>query len=237
VAVSAKDEPIDEGSKTSGETRIVVRTESAGGRRSTLLRWGLTAAAGAVVLGFLGSLTNLIHFSNPFGETSTTRSGPVLLKSITELKRFEAASGEFQVVTEVQNSSWLPSFLAGSDTFFLGDGTVNAFVDFSNLDANHVKVSPDRLSATITLPKPVLDPTALDVHKSYIIGQQQGLFDRLFNSDPNQVQPLLVEATKQIDGAATKSQLVSIAEKDTTQMLQGLLHSLGFTGTIAVNFQ
>jgi hypothetical protein len=232
--VAAKNEPVDEGSK-SGETRIIVRTEGRS-RRSTLLRWGAIAVVVAVLLGFLGSVTNLLHFSNPFGETTTTRSSPVLLKSITELKRFEAASGEFQVVVEVQKSSWLPSFLAGSDTFFLGDGTVNAFVDFSNLDAKHVTVSSDRLSATLTLPKPVLDPTALDVHKSYIIGQQQGVFDRLFNNDPNQVQPLLEEATKQIDGAAQKSQLVSIAEKDTTQMLQGLLHSLGFTGTITVNF-
>jgi hypothetical protein len=234
VPVAAKDEPV-EGSK-GGETRIIVRTEG-GGRRSTLLRLGLIGVAGAVVLGLLGSVTNLIHFSNPFGETTTTRSSPVLLKSITELKRFEAASGEFQVVVEVQNSSWLPSFLAGSDTFFLGDGTVNAFVDFSNLDAKHVTVSSDRLSATITLPKPVLDPTALDVHKSYVIGQQQGVFDRLFNSDPNQVQPLLEEATKQIDGAAQKSSLVSVAEKDTTQMLQSLLKSLGFTGTITVDFK
>lgn len=232
--MAAKDEPV-EGSK-GGETRIIVRTEG-GGRRSTLLRLGLIGVAGAVVLGLLGSVTNLIHFSNPFGETTTTRSSPVLLKSITELKRFEAASGEFQVVVEVQNSSWLPSFLAGSDTFFLGDGTVNAFVDFSNLDAKHVTVSSDRLSATITLPKPVLDPTALDVHKSYVIGQQQGVFDRLFNSDPNQVQPLLEEATKQIDGAAQKSSLVSVAEKDTTQMLQSLLKSLGFTGTITVDFK
>jgi hypothetical protein len=234
VPVAAKNEPVDEGSK-SGETRIIVRTEGRS-RRSTLLRWGAIAVVAAILLGFLGSVTNLLHFSNPFGETTTTRSSPVLLKSITELKRFEAASGEFQVVVEVQKSSWLPSFLAGSDTFFLGDGTVNAFVDFSHLDAKHVTVSSDRLSATLTLPKPVLDPTALDVHKSYIIGQQQGVFDRLFNNDPNQVQPLLEEATKQIDGAAQKSQLVSIAEKDTTQMLQGLLHSLGFTGTITVNF-
>ncbi|MEY9861800.1 hypothetical protein ABH935_007443 [Catenulispora sp. GAS73] len=232
--MAAKGEQVEEGSKN--ETRIIVRTRG-GGLRSTLLRWGVGGVVVVVVLAFLGSLTNLIHFSNPFGETTTTRSGPVLLKSITELKRFEAASGEFQVVTEVQNSSWLPSFLAGSDTFFLGDGTVNAFVDFSNLDANHVTVSSDRLSASITLPKPVLDPTALDVHKSYIIGQQQGVFDRLFNSDPNQVQSLLVEATKQIDGAAQKSSLVSVAEKDTTQMLQSLLHSLGFTGTITVNFK
>ena len=232
--MAAKGEQVEEGSKN--ETRIIVRTRG-GGLRSTLLRWGVGGVVVVVVLAFLGSLTNLIHFSNPFGETTTTRSGPVLLKSITELKRFEAASGEFQVVTEVQKASWLPSFLAGSDTFFLGDGTVNAFVDFSNLDANHVQVSSDRLSASITLPKPVLDPTALDVHKSYIIGQQQGVFDRLFNSDPNQVQSLLVEATKQIDGAAQKSSLVSVAEKDTSQMLQSLLHSLGFTGTITVNYK
>jgi len=232
--VAAKEEHVREGS--TNETRIVVDTRRGGGWRSSLLRWGVLGVAIVVILGFVGSLTNLIHFGNPFGETTTTRSGPVLLKSITDLKRFEAASGEFQVVVEVQHSSWLPSFLAGSDTFFLGDGTVNAFVDFSNLDAKHVTVSPDRLSASIALPKPVLDPTALDVHKSYIIGQQQGVFDRIFSSDPNQVQPLLVEATKQIDGAAQKSSLVSVAEKDTTQMLQSLLHSLGFTGTITVTY-
>lgn len=213
-----------------------MRTESGRGWRATLIRWGIGAVAVVVVLTFLGAVTSLIHFRNPFAETTTTRSSPVLLKSITELKRFEAASGEFQVVVEVQNSSWLPSFLAGSDTFFLGDGVVNAFVDFNNLGPDKVQTSADRLSATITLPTPVLDPTALDVHKSYIIGQQQGVFDRLFNNDPNKVQPLLVEATKQIDGAAAKSQLVTIAEKDTTQMLQGLLHSLGFTGTITVNY-
>lgn len=232
--MAAKVEPGEEGSKN--ETRIIVQTRG-GGLRSTLLRWGVGGVVIAVLLGLLGSLTDFIHFSNPFGESTTARSSPVLLKSITDLKRFEAASGEFQVVVEVQNSSWLPSFLAGSDTFFLGDGTVNAFVDFSNLDAKHVVVSADRLSATITLPKPVLDPTALDVHKSYIIGQQEGVFDRLFNNDPNSVQPLLVEATKQIDGAAQKSSLFSVAEKNTTQMLQTLLHSLGFTGTIAVNYQ
>ena len=225
------------GSSRDGQTQIVVRTDSRRGLRGTLVRLGLGAVALVVVITLLGAVTNFIHWRNPFGESTTLRSGPVLLKSITELKRFEAASGEFQVVVEKQSSSILPSFLAGSDTFFLGDGTVGAYVDFSNLGPDKVQVSPDRLSATITLPKPVLDPTALDVHKSYIIGAQQGLFDRLFNSDPNAVQPLLEEASKQIDAAAAKSQLVSIAQKDTTQMLEGLLHSLGFTGTITVDYK
>jgi len=233
--VTGEDKP-SAGSSRDGQTQIVVRTDRGGGLRATLLRWGAAAIVLVVVFTFLGAITNLIHFRNPFTETTTMRSSPVLLKSISELKRFEGASGEFQVVVEVQNSSWLPSFLAGSDTFFLGDGTVGAFVDFSNLSADKVQLSSDRLSATITLPKPVLDPTSLDPHKSYIIGQQQGVFDRLFNNDPDKVLPLLIEAIKQIDGAAAKSQLVSIAEKDTTQMLQGLLHSLGFTWTITVNY-
>lgn len=234
--MTGEDKPVRESSRD-GQTQIVVRTDNGRGLRATLVRWGVAAVALVIAFTFLGAVTNLIHFRNPFAESTTIRSSPVLLKSISELKRFEAASGEFQVVVEVQNSSWLPSFLAGSDTFFLGDGTVGAYVDFTNLGADKVQVSSDRLSATITLPKPTLDPTALDVHKSYIIGQQQGVFDRLFNNDPNQVQPLLVEATKQIDGAAAKSQLVTIAEKDTTQMLEGLLHSLGFTGTITVNYK
>ena len=46
-----------------------------------------------------------------------------------------------------------------------------------------------------------------------------------------------VNAQNQIDGAAKKSDLVPIAEKDTKQMLQGLLTSLGFTGTIDVQFK
>src|ERR1700753_1787615 len=105
----------------------------------------------AVVLG--GSAVHLFpQLRNPFGETTQQRSGPVLLTSIQQLSKYEAASGTFQVVVDISSGgSILPSFLEGSDTMFIGVGTDNAFVDFSHLKGDAVKVSSDRLSATLTL--------------------------------------------------------------------------------------
>jgi hypothetical protein len=47
-------------------------------------------------------------------------SQPVLLKSITALSRYEAASGSFQVVVDLSQHSLLPSFLQGSETQVVG---------------------------------------------------------------------------------------------------------------------
>jgi hypothetical protein len=219
------------------DTRIFVDVGGRGGFRGRLVRWIGTAAV--LVLAFLAleGFGWLPSFHNPFAETTTVRSGPVLLKSITELHKYEAASGEFEVVVELQNSSILPSFIQGSDTLFLGDGTVNAYVDFSSLTSTAVQVSPDRLSATIHLPHAKLEDAQLDVKKSYVIGSQQGLIDRLnslIGGDPNAAQQLYVEATKKITDASTKSQLIPIAEGNTRNMLNGLLHSLGFTDVTVV---
>jgi hypothetical protein len=209
-----------------------------GSLRSRLVRWVVAAAAVVVLFLAFEGFGWLPSFHNPFGETTTERSGPVLLKSITELHKYEAASGEFEVVVELQNSSFLPSFIQGSDTLFLGDGTVGAYVDFSTLTSTAVQVSSDRLTATIKLPHAKLDPAQLDVKKSYVIGSQQGLIDKLnqlIGGDPNAAQQLYVDATKKITDASTQSQLVSIAEGNTRNMLNGLLRSLGFTN-ITVSF-
>ena len=71
---------------------------------------------------------------NPFTETTTERDGPVVLKSITALSRYEAASGTYQVVVDLTSkTAFLPSFVAGSQTLFIGVGTDIAFVDFARL--------------------------------------------------------------------------------------------------------
>ena len=91
---------------------------------------------------------------NPFAETTTVRSEPVILKSITELSRYEAASGSFEVVVDLtQRTSLLPSFLAGSETLFIGQGTDIAFVDFSGLKSQAIKVNAARTAVTVSLPK------------------------------------------------------------------------------------
>ena len=202
-------------------------------------RWRKRIVAGAVslvvVVGLvlLGSAIHLLpQLRNPFSEQTTERSGPVLLQSIVELSKYEAAEGNFQVVVDISSGgSILPSFLEGSDTLFIGVGTDNAYVDFSKLKGSAVIVSADRLTASITLPPAQLDPAQLNVQQSYVFAQQQGLFTRVnsfLSGNPNSQQAVYELAQKQIEGAATKSALVQDAERNTTTMLTSLLQSLGF---------
>jgi hypothetical protein len=204
-----------------------------------LIAIGATVALLIVVV-LVGSAVHLFpQLRNPFAQTTTERSGPVLLQSIQQLSRYEAASGNFQVVVDISSqNSLLPSFLVGSDTMFIGVGTDNAYVDFGKLKGNAVQVSPDRLTATLTLGHAQLEPATLNVHDSYVYAQQQGLFTRVnqfLSGNPNSQQAVYELAQKQIQGAAAKSELLSDAERNTKTMLVSLLQSLGFH-TVNVTF-
>src|SRR6201996_7388656 len=90
--------------------------------------------AGLVVLALVLSAVHLLpQLRNPFAETTTDRSQPVVLKSISQLSRYEAATGSFEVVVDLQSHSFLPSFIESSDTLFVGQGSDIAYVDFSQL--------------------------------------------------------------------------------------------------------
>lgn len=202
-------------------------------------RWRKRILTGAVALvvviglALVGSAIHLLpQLRNPFSEQTTERSGPVLLQSIVQLSRYEAAEGNFQVVVDISSGgSLLPSFLEGSDTLFIGVGTDNAYVDFSKLKGQDVQISADRLTATLTLPPAQLETAQLNVQQSYVFAQQQGLFTRVnsfLSGNPNSQQAVYELAQKQIQGAAAKSELIKDAERNTTTMLTSLLQSLGF---------
>jgi hypothetical protein len=193
----------------------------------------LAAAVAAVIAALLvlSAVHLLPQLRNPFTETTTDRSGPVLLKSITALSRYEAASGSFQVVVDLQRSSFLPSFLQGSDTLFIGQGTDIAFIDFSQLSGKAVQVSADRTAVTVSLPAAQLEPAVLNVRESYVYAEQQGLLNRVgnfFSGNPNSQQQVYILAQQKIETAARQSPLLADAEKNTTGMLDSMLHSLGF---------
>ncbi|GAB3165669.1 DUF4230 domain-containing protein [Amycolatopsis stemonae] len=206
------------------------------GKRLVALAVAVVVLAAAVLV---GSAVHLLpQLRNPFAEHTEEHSGPVLLQSIVELSRYEAASGSFQVVVDITTSSILPSFLAGSQTLFIGVGKDNAFVDFSRLKGDAVKVSEDRQSATVTLGHAQLEPATLDVHESRVYAQQQGLFTKInefLGGNPNSQQALYELAQKEIQGAAAKSPLIADAERNTRTMLTGLLQSLGFKN-VTVNY-
>jgi hypothetical protein len=195
---------------------------------------GIVGAIAAVLLLIvvLSAIHLLPQLRNPFAETTTVRSQPVILKSITELSRYEAASGSFEVVVDItRRMSLLPSFLAGSETLFIGQGTDIAYVDFSQLKSQAIKVNADRSAVTVALPKAQLSPAVLDVSQSYVYAQQQGLFNRIgnfFSGNPNSQQQVYMLAQQKIQTAARQSPLLTEAQKNTQGMLDGMLTSLGF---------
>jgi hypothetical protein len=195
---------------------------------------GIVAAivAALVLILVLSAVHLLPQLRNPFAETTTVRSQPVILKSITNLSRYEAASGSFQVVVDLtKRSSLIPSFLEGSETLFIGQGTDIAFVDFATLKNGAIAVNKDRTSVTVTLPKPQLEPAVLNVSQSYVYAEQQGLFNRIgnfFSGNPNSQQQVYQIAQQKIETAAKQSPLLADAQKNTEGMLTGMLTSLGF---------
>src|SRR5947208_3270769 len=111
----------------------MLRIRTTGGLVSKLAVLAAALVAVAVLAIALSAVHLLPRLRNPFAEQTTVTSGPVLLKSITALSRYEAASGPFQVVVDLSQHSLLPSFLQGSETLFIGQGTDIAFIDFSHL--------------------------------------------------------------------------------------------------------
>jgi hypothetical protein len=196
---------------------------------------GIVAAIIAVVvlIVVLSAVHLLPQLRNPFAQTTTVRSEPVILKSITSLSRYEAASGSFEVVVDLtKRTSLIPSFLAGSETLFIGEGTDIAYVDFSQLKSQAITTNANRTSVTVTLPKAQLEPAVLNVSQSYVYAEQQGLFNRVgnfFSGNPNSEQQVYVLAQQKIETAAQQSPLLTEAQKNTEGMLDGMLTSLGFT--------
>ena len=184
----------------------------------------------------LSAVHLLPQLRNPFTQTTTDRGGPALLKSITSLSRYEAANGSFQVVVDLtKRVSFIPSFLQGSETLFIGQGSDIAYVDFSQLKGSGsqaIQVSPDRTTVSVKVPHAQLEPAVLNVDQSYVYAEQQGLLNRIgnfFSGNPNSQQQVYMLAQQKIQTAANQSPLVADAQRNTQAMLTSMLSSLGFT--------
>jgi hypothetical protein len=133
--------------------------------------WGLVGLGIVVVLLIFGvSWVRGVFpdFDNPFRQQTIDRSGPAVLKSLQDLHSYHAATGNFQQIVDLHQDSGLPDAILGSRTLYVAYGSVDATVDFSNVDDDSVDVSNDRLSATITLPRPTLSPARIDPTRSYV---------------------------------------------------------------------
>lgn len=198
------------------------------------IRNSLLLAVGVIAIVLAAQAMHWVpSWLDPFAEETKDRSGPVLLKSMRDLSRYEAASGNFQVIVDLEkDTKFLPSGLRGRRTLFVGTGSVDAYVDFAKLPEGAISVSEDRTAVTVKLPRAQLEPTNLDPAHSYVYATQRGLTDRFgdfFSGNPNNQQQLYVLASQKIQTAANDSGLRERADRNTKLMLENMLKALGFT--------
>src|SRR4051812_16996750 len=165
----------------------------------TLIVGGFLIGVGMLVAVAIPSL-------NPFATRTVDRSPPAVLRSISKLSEYRAATAHLQQVVDIeQDAKYLPSFLKGSKSLLVAAGRVDAVVDFSALRAGAIAVSDDRRSAVIPLPAPRLSKPQLDLEHSRVYDRDRGLVDRVegvFEDNPTEDRSLYIEAEHKMAGAA-----------------------------------
>jgi CHASE2 domain-containing sensor protein len=197
------------------------------GRRRRIPSGLIVAAAVAIAVVLL---LRAIPSLNPFATETIDRSQPAVLRSIEKLSEYRAATANLDVIVDVEeDAEYLPSFIKGTKVLFVAGGTVDAFVSF---EAPQVRVDEDRRTATITLPPPRLSEAQIDLERSRVYDRDRGLFDRVesvFEDSPTSDQELIALAQEKLETAAAADRsLGTAAERNTRQMLEGLLTGLGF---------
>jgi hypothetical protein len=192
------------------------------------------------VLAGAGKLGGLFpSLPNPFGTKTVDRTQPALLKSLEDLSRYQAATGNFQVIVDSEkDAKFFPAAIRGERTVFVAAGSADATIDFSRLDERSIQVSDDRRTAVIVLPEPTVSKPVVDPEQSRVATRSRGLLDRIgsvFSDSPTSDRPLYLAAQAKMQQAADQSDLRKRAEDNTTHMLQGMLRALGFT-SVTVSF-
>jgi hypothetical protein len=227
-----------------GHTADTPETRVDGRRRSPgFLRVFVVVGVLAVLLAGVGVVSGwpswLPQIGNPFSEQTTDRSQPAVLKSIQDLSRFTAASGNFEVVIDLERDRrFIPDIILSERTLFVAAGTVDAHVEFGGLTEGALVVDEAADSVEVTLPAAQLEPPNLDHERSYVFAEQRGVVNRFqdfFGGDGDRQQQVLQLAEQRIADAAAVSGLIERAQENTQAMLTGMLRALGFE-VVSVTF-
>lgn len=169
---------------------------------------------------------------SPFSTKTVDRTAPPVLVELRDLADYRAASGDFEVLVDVEKDvKYLPAFLAGERVFFVGVGSVEASVDFSSMDDTAIDMSEDRSAVVVTLPRATLEDAVVDPDRSHVADRDRGVLDRvggMFSDNPTGETELYQLAEAKIEDAAAASELRTRAEQNTRTMLVGMLKGMGF---------
>jgi hypothetical protein len=207
---------------------VLTRDRQASGGRFGGLVLVLAALGIAALFVLAGNLFGFLSFDTE----EIDRSQPPLLTQLSELAEYRAATGSFQVMIDLERDvRYLPDFVAGERDVMIAYGTVDAMVDFSDLDERRVQVSEDRRSVTVRLPPPAVTEPRIDNGRTRVVNRDRGVLNRLggiFSDNPSPSEKLYVLAEDKLREAALESALRQNAETNTRDMLEAFLRSLGF---------
>lgn len=175
--------------------------------------------------------------SNPIRTTTKERDHSAVLIDLRDVSRYEAAVGQYQVVVDIEKDvKYLPSWLAGEHVTFMAEGEVSAMVDFTGLPRDAVEVSADGERATVTLPSPTLTDPRIDPDQTRVLSDDKGLATKIGSvfASGDHDQELYQRAEKKLATSAKRSGLEKRAERNTRQMLTGLLGELGIDDVTVV---
>ncbi len=170
---------------------------------------------------------------NPFKTETVDRTPPPVLNEIHNLAEYHAAQGSFEVLVDIEEDvNNIPAVLKGERVLFVGVGTVDAVVDFTNLADEALTVSEDGTSIVVTLPRARLESAVIDYELSHVVDRDRGVLDRIegvFSDNPTSEQELYVVAGERITAAAASTDMLQRAEDNTKLMLYSMLKLGGFT--------
>ncbi len=233
------DEPTKKIDSSDEPTQRIEHVERSRGGRRFLAVLVVIALIGAGVFYFNPGKLLPEWMKNPFAEQTTVKTQPPVLISIRDLARFVAAEGNFEVVVDLKKDrKYVPDWLLNERTLFVGAGSVEAYVEFSGLTEDKIKVDEATKTVTVELPEPELADPKLDLERSYVFAESQGLFNKIgefFGGDPNRQRETLLVAEQRIASAAAASTLRERAKENTRKTLEGIMHSLGYENVV-VNF-
>jgi uncharacterized protein DUF4230 len=198
-------------------------------RRTRLLAAGVGVAV-AVPLAALAA-DRISDWRNPLEQEVVDRSTTPLLLALDDLHEYHAASGSFQVVVDQERDTpYVPSAISGERTTLLATGTVDAYVDFTDLDADRVTLSADGRTASVLLPAPRLAEPRVDPAQSRVLDRDRGLVERVgdaLGDETTDDSALYARADEEIAVAAARSDLPDRAADNTRDMLVALGRSFG----------
>ncbi len=195
-------------------------------------KWLALGSMGFVLLLAGGPLLSMLADRfNPLATKTVDRSGPALLTAISDMHTYQAASGEFQVVVDIEkDAKWLPSALRGERVVLLAQGSVDAGVDLGSIGPRSIATDAATGAVTITIPHATLGKAHVDLKTSTIVRHDRGLFDRIGSTfgDASQTDnAAFVLAEAKLQKAAVDSKLLAKAEANTANMLRQLITGLG----------